>query len=215
MAMRATTVRLGEDVFALLEHHADALGVTPAQLIRDATLMRLAALAARDAPAAVRDPARLAALRDAALLDTPAEESFDRLARLTAKLLRAPVALISLVDAERQFFKSCVGLPWTGPYETPLSHSICQHTVGARQPLVLADARRDPRLRGSGALRDLGVVAYLGAPLIAPDGHALGALCAIDARPRDWTADEVATLVDLAGSVIGEVELRARRRVRR
>ncbi len=108
-----------------------------------------------------------------------------------------------------------MGLPWTGPFDTPLSHSICRHALGARQPLVLADARRDPRLRGDGALRDLGVVAYLGAPLIAPDGHALGALCAIDARPRDWTADEVATLVDLAGSVIGEVELRARRRVRR
>jgi GAF domain-containing protein len=76
---------------------------------------------------------------------------------------------------------------------------------------VLADARRDPRLRGNGALRDLGVVAYVGAPLITRDGHALGALCAVDVRPRDWTADEVATLVDLAGSVLSEIELRTRR----
>ena len=211
MTMRAATVRLGEDVWELLEDHAAALGITPSQLIRDATLTRLAALAAAEAPPPVRDPRRLAALRDAALLDTAPEESFDRLARLTARLVRAPVALITFVDAERQFFKSCVGLPWTGPYETPLSHSVCQHTLGARQPLVLGDARRDPRLRGNGALRDLGVVAYLGAPLITRDGHALGALCAIDVRPRDWTSDEVATIVDLAGSVVSEIELRTRR----
>ena len=215
MSMRAATVRLGEDVWELLEDHAAALGVSPSQLIRDATLTRLAALTAGEPAPAVRDRERLAALRDAALLDTPAEESFDRLARLTAELVRAPVALITFVDAERQFFKSCIGLPWIGPYETPLSHSVCQHTVAGRQPLVLADARRDPRLRGNGALRDLGVVAYLGAPLITRDGHALGALCAIDVRPRDWTSDEVATVVDLAGSVLSEIELRTRRPPRR
>jgi PAS domain S-box-containing protein len=93
----------------------------------------------RAAPAPVQDPARLKALRDACLLDTPAEESFDRLTRLASTILHAPVALVSLVDEDRQFFKSCVGLPepWASRRETPLSHSFCQH-VEEREHLLQA-----------------------------------------------------------------------------
>src|SRR5262249_43392939 len=77
--------------------------------------------------AAVYDPARLAALRRLALLDRPAEPSFDRLTRMAARVLRAPVALVSLVDSQRQFFASCVGVaePWATTRETPLSYSFC------------------------------------------------------------------------------------------
>ena len=77
----------------------------------------------------LRDPARLSALRQTALLDTPAEEAFDRLTRLASKILRAPVSLVSLVDEDRQFFKSAIGLaePWASLRQTPLSHSFCQH----------------------------------------------------------------------------------------
>ncbi|HVE77348.1 MAG TPA: hypothetical protein VNA89_00675, partial [Gemmatimonadaceae bacterium] len=82
-------------------------------------------------PVEVGDAGRLAALHATALLDSPAEAAFDRLTRLAARLLRAPLALVTLVDAERQFFKSCVGLPqpWAAARETPLSHSFCQHAV--------------------------------------------------------------------------------------
>jgi hypothetical protein len=75
------------------------------------------------------DPARLAALRAVALLDTPTEEAFDRLARLASDFVSAPIAVVTLADANRQFFKSCLGLPepWLSMRETPLTHSFCQH----------------------------------------------------------------------------------------
>ena len=98
-----------------------------------------------DLSAHVGTPARLAALQAVALLDTPTEEAFDRLSRLAARFLNAPVALVSLVDANRQFFKSCVGLPepWRSRRETPLSHSFCQHNRIAGQPLLMTPVDHD------------------------------------------------------------------------
>ena len=156
------------------------------------------------------DPERLAALRETALLDSPAEGAFDRLTRLAARLLRAPMALVSLVDADRQFFKSCVGLPVevAAARETPLSHSFCQHAVERAQPLVIDDARMHPLVRENAALRDLDVIAYVGIPLRTADGFVLGSFCVIDHVPRRWTADDLSTLSDLAASVMTEIELR-------
>ena len=156
------------------------------------------------------DPARLAALRATGLLDTPPEEVFDRLARLAAAALGTPVGLVTLVDQERQFFKSCVGLaePWATRRETPLSHSFCRHAVESEAPLLVGDAREDPRFRGSPALPDLGVVAYAGVPLVTSEGHALGTLCVMDALPRRWGERDVAVLSDLASSAVTEIELR-------
>lgn len=158
-----------------------------------------------------RDPQRLAALRRLELLDSPAEAAFDRLTRLAATILDAPVALASLVDEDRQFFASCVGLPepWASARATSLSHSLCQHTMVAGAPLVIPDARAHPLVRENRAIPDLGVVAYLGIPLVTRDGHPLGAFCVIDHRPRAWTAREIALLTDLAASVLTELELRA------
>lgn len=158
----------------------------------------------------VRDPARLAALRRTALLDTASEAAFDRLTRLVTIILNVPVALVSLVDEDRQFFKSCVGLPepWASRRETPLSHSFCQHTITSNEPLLIADARVHPLVSDNLAIPDLNVIAYAGMPLILPDGSAIGSLCAIDTRPRWWTADEVNILRDLALSAVTEVELR-------
>jgi signal transduction histidine kinase len=163
---------------------------------------------AGDAPATL---ARLAALRDTALLDSPAEPAFDRLARLAARLLGAPIALVTLVDADRQFFKSCIGLPepWASLRATPLSHSFCQHAVAQARPLVIDDAREHPLVRDNLAIRDLGVVAYAGIPLVTADGVAIGSFCVIDGVPRRWAADDVATLAELAESVVTEIELRA------
>lgn len=153
---------------------------------------------------------RLAALRRLVLLDTPAEAAFDRLTTLATRVLGVPVALVTLVDLDRQFFKSCLGLPepWATARETPLSHSFCQHAVAAREPFVVEDARAHPLVRANLAIRDLGVIAYLGIPLITADGHALGSFCAIDGRPRVWTPDDIATLTDLAALVMTEIELR-------
>ncbi|HEV2149245.1 MAG TPA: ATP-binding protein [Longimicrobiaceae bacterium] len=163
----------------------------------------------RDSP--LGHPDRIAALERTALLDSLPEESFDRLARLASRLLDAPVALVSLVEQDRQFFKSCVGLPepWASRRETPLSHSFCQHVVDAREPLVIEDAREHPLVRDNLAIRDLDVIAYAGIPLITSGGHALGSFCAIDSEPRRWTEAEIATLQDLAASVVTEIEIRA------
>ena len=138
----------------------------------------------------LRDVDRLAALRRLALLDSPAEQAFDRLTRLAATILHVPVALVSLVDQDRQFFKSCLGLPepWASQRQTPLSHSFCQYTVHTRTPLVIEDARRDPLVQDNLAIPDLNVIAYLGIPLITSTGDALGSFCVIDSQPRSWTA---------------------------
>lgn len=156
------------------------------------------------------DPARLAVLRETGLLDSGAEEGFDRLTRLASRLLGVPVALVSLVDENRQFFKSCVGLPepWAGTRQTPLSHSFCQYTVMTGEPLIIEDARLDPVLRDNGAVPDLGVIAYAGIPLITTAGERLGTFCAIDGQPRQWRDEEIATLRDLAAAAATEIELR-------
>ena len=237
--MRATTVRFADDLWDLLEAEASSQGVSAAQFVRDAAMLRLGALSAQRgdarttttlqdlaaeavarrhpapedsaAPAVVRDPARLEALRSVRLLDTPAEEAYDRLTRLAMNLLNAPVAQVSLVDEDRQFFKSAQGLnePWASARETPLSHSICQHAVDAREPLVIEDARRHPLVRDSLAIRDLNVVAYAGIPLITSTGQAIGTLCVIDHRPRAWTGEQIETLKTLAAAVLAQIELRA------
>ena len=153
---------------------------------------------------------RLQALRDSGLLDTPAEEGFDRLTRLVTRLLDVPVALVSLVDTDRQFFKSCIGLPepWASRRETPLSHSFCQHTVTTGAELVITDARLHPELRHNLAVPEIGVIAYAGIPLTTSDGSILGSFCAIDTKPRAWSASDLATLRALAESAASEIELR-------
>src|SRR4051794_33974588 len=233
--MKATTVRFGDDLWAMLERESDGLGISAAQFVREATILRLATLAGRrgdpqaDATIAevaaratrggsgsrltqeLAEPRRLAALHHATILDTPAEESFDRLAGLAARILNAPVALVSAIDRDRQFFKSCLGLPepWATRRESPLTHSFCQHVVAAREPLLISDARKEDRLLDNMAIRDLGVIAYLGVPLITREGFAIGTLCVIDHEPRVWTSDEVDLVKDVAAAVLTELTLRS------
>jgi GAF domain len=235
MAMRATTVRFGEDLWTMLERESQELGVSAAQFVREATILRLATLAGsrgdpdaeltiadiasraknRSRPAdghakALTDPERLAALQDAALLDSPSEEPFDRLTRLAAKVVNAPVALVTAVDQDRQFFKSCVGLPepWATDRGTPLSHSFCQHVVVDREPVIITDAREDERVLDNLAIRDLGVIAYLGVPVFTREGQPIGTLCVIDHEPRIWKSEEIALVRDLAAAVATEITLR-------
>ena len=163
---------------------------------------------------AVNDPARLAALRDTGLLDSEAEEVFDRLTAVAREAVGADVSLVSLVDADRQFFKSAQGLgqPWADARETPLSHSFCQRVVAGEEPLVVTDAREDPALAHHLAVRDLGVIAYVGIPLTLRDGHTLGSFCAISRRPRSWSPGELRILDALGRAAVTEIELRRMRR---
>jgi GAF domain-containing protein len=121
------------------------------------------------------------------LLDTPSEEAFDRLTRLATTVLRVPVALVSLVDGRRQFFKSCVGLPepWSSLRQTPLTHSFCKHAVASGEPLIVSDSRKNPLVMNNPAVSELGVIAYAGMPLTTTEGHTLGAIGVIDAKPQD------------------------------
>lgn len=157
------------------------------------------------------DETRLANLRASELLDSMPEEQFDRLTKLTSRILGVPVALISLVDDRRQFFKSQFGLaePWATTRETPLTHSFCQHVVTTARPLVIDDSISDPRVDGNLAISELGVAAYCGVPLRAENGAILGSLCAIDGKARRWTESDVSVLEDLAEIVMTEVQLRS------
>ena len=160
------------------------------------------------APLPKNEVARLAALRSYDMLDTACEAAFDNIARLTARLTAAPIALISLTDAERQFFKARVGLDLV---EGARDHGLCAHTILALdgRPLVVRDALRDPRFA------DLAIVAggsgirfYAGAPLVNPDGFALGTLCVMDNQPRSLTDEQHEVLVRLAETVGTTLELR-------
>jgi GAF domain-containing protein len=125
---------------------------------------------------------RLAALRCLGLLDTPPSEAFDRITWLVAELLDVPIAVVSLVDETRQWFKSRVGVDAT---ETPRDVSFCAHAVFSRQLLNVPDATRDPRFAGNPLVTGAPHIrAYVGVPLLTRDAHAIGTLCAIDTRPR-------------------------------
>lgn len=156
------------------------------------------------------DPGRLLSLRRLDLLDTPPEPAFDRFTRLAARLLRTPIAVLMLVEHDRQFLKSQVGMgePWATLRQMPLSYSFCQYAVTAGLPLVIEDARRNPLVADSLAVLENGVIAYLGIPLRLADGHCIGTLCVIDHVPRSWLEDEVETLHELAALVVTELALR-------
>jgi len=159
--------------------------------------------------AVIGDHARLEALRRTELLDSPPEEVFDRLTRMAKAVLGVPVALVTLLDSDRHFFKSQAGLP--EPYatarETPLTHSFCKHVVGSREPLIVPDIRSHPLFSDRPAAEG-SVMSYAGIPLITSEGHALGTFCVIDWRPRAWTEDEIDILRVLAVSTMSEIDLR-------
>jgi GAF domain-containing protein len=154
-----------------------------------------------EAPAEIlADPERLSALGETTLLDRTPNEALDILTRMASEVLGVPVALVSLVDDHRQFFKSHIGLPepWKSRQETPLTHSFCQWVVSSKEELVIEDARKHTALRDNGAVSDIGVIAYAGVPLSSGAGQTIGSFCAIDGKPHPWSDAEMATLRDLA-----------------
>lgn len=148
--------------------------------------------------------ARLQALRDLNILDTPAEERFDRLTRIAQHILQVPIALVSLIDADRQWFKSRQGLD---AQETHRDISFCGHAILGSEVFVVADAAADPRFADNPLVLEAPSIRfYAGAPLTLSSGERVGTLCAIDRQPHQITRAQLAALQDLAACVVDELE---------
>ena len=160
------------------------------------------------AMARAADPARIAALRALCLHDGRADAAFDRLTRLAARFVGAPVALVNVVDVDRQVTRSAHGSPdrFRRGDTAPLADSMCKFAVATGEPLVIPDTRADPRVADSACTR-AGSSAYAGVPLTLQSGHAIGSLCVLDDVPRQWSDAELAILTDLAAAASSELEL--------
>ncbi len=157
----------------------------------------------------LRDPARLAAVHATGLLDTEIEAAFDRLTKLAVELVGIAAAFISLVDENRDFYKSACG--FGEPFATARQiegPTFCHYTVALAEPLVIPDTRADERYRHLPTVESLGVAAYVGIPLLF-DGQVIGAFCAIDTEPRAWSRRDIHVLTELAQLTLREIELRA------
>ncbi|KAB8332687.1 tetratricopeptide repeat protein [Scytonema tolypothrichoides VB-61278] len=149
---------------------------------------------------------RLNALRQYQILDTPAEKVFDDLTFLAAQICHTPIAIISLIDGHRQWFKSKVGL--TAP-ETSRDLAFCAYTILQQKPLIVRNALADSRFATNAlVLGDPNIRFYAGAPLITPEGFGMGSLCVIDIMPRDLTLEQVEALRILSSQVMAQFELR-------
>ncbi len=160
---------------------------------------------------AVNDSGRIAAVRSTGLLDSEVEEAFDRLTRLAVRLTGVPAAFVSLVDEDRDFYKSACGFGEPlASYRQLEGPTFCHFTVEAAQPLVIPDTRADPIYRDVPTVQSLGVAAYVGIPIVI-NGQVIGAFCAIDLVPHAWTEDEITVLRELAAVAVSEISLRAAR----
>jgi GAF domain-containing protein len=150
--------------------------------------------------------ARVAALNRYAILDTEPEQSFDDLVTLAAYVCRAPIAMLSLVDDHRQWFKSKVGVEIR---ETPRDISFCSRAIEQEDLFLVPDALEDPRFRDNPLVVDEPHVRfYAGAPLINEDGFALGTLCVIDRQPRELDESQKEALKSLRSLALAQIELR-------
>jgi len=149
---------------------------------------------------------RLAALKEYHILDTGTERSYDDITILAAHICQVPIAMISLVDEARQWFKSRVGLE---QQQTPRDVAFCAHAILRKEPLIVRDATRDRRFADSQLVTgEPHIRFYAGFPLINPEGLALGTLCVVDRKPRRLTADQLKAVRSLARQVVTLMELR-------
>ncbi|MEV4277822.1 GAF domain-containing SpoIIE family protein phosphatase [Actinoplanes xinjiangensis] len=162
--------------------------------------------------AVLADPPRLRSVRRITAGPVP-DDAFNRVAMLVHKLIDAPIGVVCLVDEDRQVLAGQVGMPepLASAREMPLTHSFSRHVVVAGEMQVVADVRADPRMRDNPMIGEIGAIAYVGAPIVDPDGLMVGALCAIDQEPRVWTPSEIALIGELAEVCSSEVCLRIAR----
>ncbi len=152
------------------------------------------------------EPARMAALQRYDIVDTAPESAFDKITALIKTVLDVPIATVTLVDAQRQWFKSKQGLD---VQETARDISFCTHTIQARTPMIIPDASADPRFRNNPLVTGPPhIMSYAGVPLVSPDGYNVGALCAIDRVPRQLSKAQIDIMVHCAALVVDELELR-------
>lgn len=153
---------------------------------------------------------RLQELRGLKLLDTPAEEKFDRLTERLTRLFKVPIALITLVDKDRQWFKSEAGLPadLAEARSTPRDVSVCGHVVAQNELMVVRDLARDPRFANNPFLKGRGLRFYAGVPLRGPNGLAIGSVCILDRKPREMSSQEQQLLQIVAEDVMEEIKHR-------
>jgi hypothetical protein len=234
VALKAATIRLSPTLWSMLEEEAARQEISVSQFVRDAALLRVGYLAgARGDEEGLRTigelavrsngerrrfgseerrrilahPERLEAVAATGLLEAGEDAVLSRLARLAARTLGAPVAILSLVLEDSQFFAASHGLPepWASERGTGLLHSFCQHVVVSNQPLLVSDARRHPLVQGNLAIEDLDVIAYMGAPLMDSGDNVIGSFCVIEHEPRKWRSEEVEILHDFSAAVMDRV----------
>ena len=158
------------------------------------------------APEAADEEGRMTAVRRYDLLDTPPDGTFDRVTAMAARIFQVPIALVSVVDYDRIWFKSRHGL---SVEQIDRDAGLCASAILHDEPWVVTDARVDPRALANPLVAgEMGLQFYAGVPLTTRDGHNLGTLCLIDYEPRAFTVAELATLEDLAAVVMSELELR-------
>ena len=237
MPLKAATIRVSPELWTLLEEEAGRQEISVSQFVRDAALLRVGYLAgargdedglvtigqlaaradgerrrfsSEERRRKLEDPARLDAIEKTGLVGVKEDPVLHRLTRLAARSLDSPVALLSFVGADRQFFAASWGLPepWASNRGTDLLHSFCQHVVVSNQPLLVTDARKHPLVKRNLAIDDLDVIAYVGVPVNDAEGSTLGSFCVIDHEPRQWKAAEVELLHDFAAAVMDRVRSR-------
>ena len=149
---------------------------------------------------------RLQALHNYQVLDTAREESFDRVVRVARSVLRAPIALVSLLDQKRQWFKARSGITFC---EAPREFSLCAHAIESDEPFIVPDTHADPRFRMLPLVVEPPYVrSYIGVPLRSPAGYRIGTLCVMDTEVRQPQLEQIGILKDLAALVMDELELR-------
>lgn len=140
------------------------------------------------------------------VLDTPREEAFDRITRMAQKMFQVPIAVVTIIDGHRSWFKSCYGLEGS---EAPREHAFCNYTIREPIPLIVADTTKDPRFdKHPYVLVENGIRFYAGIPLETREGTNVGTFCLVDTQPREFDSDQVELLSDLAKMVMAELELR-------
>jgi GAF domain-containing protein len=154
----------------------------------------------------IDENARLAALHRYSILDTSPEQIYDDVTALASLICGTPISLVTLLDADRQWFKATTGI---NIKETPRSVSFCAHTITTSETLIVKDAQKDPRFMTNPAVTGPpGIRFYAGAPIIEPDGHVLGTVCVIDTAPHAITPIQVAALEALARHAMALMEMR-------